>query len=49
MYNVNLLLFFSLEKLRGPEGGPGGEAERGPERGIQVLSTPSHNIEVVEK
>ena len=32
MYNLNLLFFFfSLKKLRGPEGGPG----RGPERGVQ--------------
>ena len=45
VYHLNLLFFFfSLKKLRGPEGDPERGPERGPEggsrRGVQVLSTP---------
>ena len=39
--HLNLLFFFfSLKKLRSPEGGPEGGSEGGPEGRVQVLSTP---------
>ena len=35
------LIFFSLKKLRGPQGGPEGDPDGGPEAGVQVLCVPN--------